>query len=82
MTEQEIMKCEELMKEAIGVARQARKEFDYIRQHYLSDDMYKCEMSQRRSDRHWGQAEGVYRALKRLGYEHDEMITLEKLINW
>ena len=82
MTEQEIIKCEELMNEAIEVAKQSRKEFDYIRQHYLDDDMYKCEMSQRRSDRLWGQAEGVYRALKQLGYEHDEMITLEKLINW
>ena len=73
---------ENLLYEAIRLAEQSRKEFEIVRQYFKIDDMYRCERNQRKSDRHWGCAEGIFKALKELGFEHRDMKRLQELINW
>jgi predicted oxidoreductase len=82
MTQHETSKCEKLLYEAIKIAEQSREEFEIIRQCFKNDDMYGCERNQRKSDRHWGHAEGVFYVLKELGFEHRDMKRLQKLIKW
>jgi len=82
MTQQETLKCEELLCKAIVKAEQARNEFEAIRKYYITDNMYECEMYQRKSDRHWGRAEGMFKVLDDLGFKHDDMTKLNKLIDW
>lgn len=82
MTGHEISKCEILLYEAIKTAQLSREEFKLVRQCYKNGDMYECEKNQRKSDRHWGCAEGIFRALKTMGFEHKDMQKLHELINW
>jgi hypothetical protein len=82
MTQREALRCEDLLYEAIRIAEQSREEFEIVKQYFRNDNMYECERNQRKSDRHWGYAEGICKALKELGFEHREMKRLQELIKW
>ncbi|SEU08556.1 hypothetical protein [Lacrimispora sphenoides] len=82
MTKRETLRCKDLLYEAIRIAEQSREEFEIVKQCFKNDDMYGCERNQRKSDRHWGYAEGIFKALNELGFEHREMKRLQDLIKW
>ncbi|WP_313583183.1 hypothetical protein [Lacrimispora sp.] len=79
MTQREILRCEDLLYEAIRFTKQSREEFEFVKQCFKNDVMYGCERNQRKSDRHWGYAEGIFKAL---GFEHREMKRLQDLVKW
>jgi len=82
MTQQEIAICEHLLIDAIKTARKAHEEFIILRILFTEDNMYECELNQRKSDRHWGHAEGIFKALTELKFTHERLEELKKLIEW
>lgn len=80
MTKLEYKKCEKLMDEAIRNAEAANKNWEK----YLVAEKNKValdmEINMRNCDYHRGYAEGINQALAVLGFKHERMVELEKLI--
>lgn len=79
MTKIEYGKCEKLMEEAIMEMRQSNEEYKAYNQ-LLNKDITKAETEQRKADQHYGEAIGIEQALATLGFKHDRMKELSKLL--
>ena len=79
MTKTEYRKCETLMEEAIRKAKQSNEEYEVYNQ-LLNKDRINAETEQRKADQHYGEAVGIERALAVLGFKHERMKELSKLV--
>lgn len=79
MTKLEYGKCEKLMEEAIRKARESNEEYKAYNQ-LLNEDAIKAEIEQRKADQHYGEAVGIEQTLVTLGFKHDGMKELSKLL--
>ena len=80
MTKLEYGKCEKLMEEAIRKANNSNedyKAFERLRKEGKEVDA-KCKL--RLADQEIGYAEGINQALATLGFKHDRMKELSKLL--
>lgn len=81
MTKLEYKKCEKLMDEAIRNAEAANENWEK----YLVAEKNKValdmEINMRDCDYHRGYAEGINQALAVIGFKHERMAELYKLIN-
>lgn len=81
MTKLEYKKCEKLMDEAIRNAETANENWEK----YLVAEKNKValdmEINLRNCDYHRGYAEGIQQALAVIGFKHEQMAELGKLIN-
>lgn len=80
MTKLEYGKCEKLMEEAIRKANNSNedyKAFERLRKEGKKVDA-KCKL--RLADQEIGYAEGINQALATLGFKHDRMKELSKLL--
>ncbi|MSS11738.1 hypothetical protein FYJ38_24335 [Clostridium sp. WB02_MRS01] len=75
--EQEMKKLITMAFEAI---EQSVIERDSIRAYYIDDQMYEAEIAQRRSDKYYGYAYGIYQALVELGYKGEDLDKLSELL--
>ena len=80
MTKLEYMKCEKLMNEAIRNAENANESWKKY-ERYKKDNMVEVEIGMREFDYHMGYAEGINQALAVIGFKHERMAELCKLIN-
>lgn len=78
MTKLEIMKCEKLMDEAIEYAIDANDKFAVAAKH---PDATEREILLNTAHNHRGYAEGINQALAVIGFKHELMVELEKLIS-
>lgn len=81
MTKLETMKCEKLMDEAIRNAETANEDWEkYLvaKKNKVALDM---EINMRNCDYHRGYAEGINQALAVIGFKHERMAELGKLIS-
>lgn len=79
MTKIEYEKCKKLMEEAIRKAKQSNEEYKAYNQ-LLNKDITKAETEQRKADQHYGEVIGINQALATLGFKHDRMKELSKLL--
>lgn len=79
MTKIEYRQCVKLMEEAIRKARQFDDEYKTYNQ-LLNEDTIKAETEQRKADQHYGEAIGIQQALATLGFKHEKMKELSKLL--
>lgn len=80
MTKLEYKKCEKLMEEAIQKAKQAYDEFIEADKHSRIGNDVDLKVSQRKADRHYGEAIGINQVLATLGFKHDRMKVLSELL--
>lgn len=80
MTKKESLKCEKLLTEAIRTAKQAEDEFSLSEKLAKEGDKIQSEIEQRKADNHTGYAEGIEQVLSTLGFKHDRMKELQKLL--
>lgn len=78
MTKQEYTKCEKILHEAIRNAEAANKEFDKAGNSYDTTERHILET---KAWNHRGYAEGINQALAVIGFKHEQMVELGKLIN-
>ena len=80
MTKIEYGKCEKLMEEAIRKAKQAYDNFIEADKYSRNGNNVEQKVSQRKADRHYGEAIGINQALAVLGFKHDRMKELSELL--
>lgn len=78
MTKLEYMKCEKLMDEAIRNAKNANEEFNKAGKCYDTTERHILET---KAWDHRGYAEGINQVLVVIGFKHDRMSELGKLIS-
>lgn len=78
MTKLEVIKCEKLLNEAIVNVKNANKEF--INADSCKDIIQKSIILAQ-AHNHRGYAEGINQALAVIGFKHERMLELGKLIN-
>lgn len=79
MTKTEYGKCEKLMYDAIRKAKQFDEEYKAYNQ-LLIKDKIKAEIERRKADQHYGEVIGIEHVLATLGFKHDKMIELSRLL--
>lgn len=79
MTKIEYKKCERLMSDAIRKAKQFDEEYKAYNQ-LLNEDKIKAKIEQRKADQHYGEVIGINQVLATLGFKHDRMKELSKLL--
>lgn len=79
MTKIEYGKCEKLMEEAIIKVKQSEEEFKICGQ-LINENEVKADIERRKADQHYGEAIGINQALATLGFKHDRMKELSKLL--
>lgn len=77
MTKLEFMKCEKLLNEAIEYAIDAKDKLDVATKHPNATERYVLENI---AHNHRGYAEGINQALAVIGFKHERMAELGKLI--
>lgn len=80
MTKTEYKKCERLMEEAIRKAADSKREYSRYELFLQKNDTTHAEVEQRKADQHYGYAEGINQVLAVLGFKHDKMKELSKLV--
>lgn len=80
MTQREKEIFEKLLITTFEALEQSVKERDSIREYYIQDKMYEAEMAQRKSDKYYGYAYGIYYALFEIGYKDNGMNELYELL--
>lgn len=80
MTKIEYGKCEKLMEEAIQRAKQSEEEYKEADRYLNVGNRIAWEVEQRKADQHYGYAEGINQVLATLGFNHDRMEELSKLL--
>ncbi len=78
MTKLEYTKCEKLMNEAIRNVEAANKEFYKAGNSYDTTERHILET---KAWNHRGYAEGIQQALAVIGFKHEQMAELGRLIN-
>ena len=81
MTKVETIKCEKLMEEAIINAKKANESWEKYKRCKKENNMVEAEVGMRESDCYRGYAEGINQALAVIGFKHERMTELGKLIN-
>lgn len=79
MTKIEYGKCEKLMEEAIQKVKQSDEEFKICGQ-LINVNEVKADIERRKADQHYGEAVGINQALSTLGFKHDRMKELSRLL--
>lgn len=79
MTKIEYGKCVKLMEEAISKAKHADEEYKAYNR-LLNECKIDAETERRKADQHYGEAVGIEQALATLGFKHDRMKELLKLL--
>lgn len=82
MGQREMETFEKLLTMAFEAIEQSIIECNSIREHYIKDQMYEAEMAQRRSDKYYGYAQGIYQALVEMGYKHKDIERLREMLKW
>lgn len=77
MTKVEYTKCEKLMEEAIQKAKDAQKDFIDA---WKEDDQAQQKILYERGHNHLGYADGINQALVCIGFKHERMKELGKLL--
>jgi len=77
MTKTENQKCEKLMIEAICSVEESEMLFAEMR---VQEDTMDYETTQRKADQKYGYALGINQALVSLGFKHERMKELQKLL--
>ena len=82
MTKAEYGKCEKLMEDAIQKAQTSKEEFEMMDKYAALNDYSQSMITlyNRRAERHLGYAEGINQALITLGFKHDRLKELSKLL--
>jgi len=80
MTKQENTKCIKVLEEAIKAVKQAKCEYIESERFYKEGDKIQAEIEQRKADNHTGYAEGIEQVLVTLGFKHDRMKELQRLL--
>ena len=80
MTKQENTKCIKVLEEAIKAVKQAKCEYTESERFYKEGDKIQAEIVQRKADNHTGYAEGIEQVLVTLGFKHDRMKELQRLL--
>lgn len=80
MTKIEYGKCEKLMEKAIQNAEDAKMEYNKYECFLREKEAAKAETEQRKADQHIGYADGINQVLVTLGFKHDRMKELSKLL--
>lgn len=82
MTKIEYGKCEKLMLDAIQKARQAQEEYKESEKYTRLENYneIQSQIEQRKADQHIGYAEGINQVLVTLGFKHDKMKELSRLL--
>lgn len=78
MTKLECMKCEKLLNEAIEYANDANDKFAAAAKHPNATEQQILENA---AQNHRGYAEGINQALAVIGFKHEQMEELGKLIS-
>lgn len=78
MTKLESIKCEKLLNEAIEYAIDAKDKLDVAARHPNATERYVLENT---AHNHRGYAEGIIQALNVIGFKHEQMAELGKLIS-
>lgn len=81
MTKLEYMKCEKLMNEAIRNAENANESWKKYERYKKENNMIEAEIGMRESDYHRGYAEGINQVLAVIGFKHEQMAELSKMIS-
>ena len=81
MTKLEYKKCEKLMDEAIRNAKIANENWEKYLVAEKNKNALDMEINLRNCDYHRGYAEGIQQALAVIGFKHEQMAELGKLIN-
>lgn len=81
MTKSEAMKCEKLIEEAINNCITASESWQKYENCKEKNNMVEAEIGMREFDYRRGYAEGINQALVTVGFKHDRMKELEKLIS-
>lgn len=80
MTKIEYGKCEKLMEEAIIKVKQSEEEYKEADCYLNAGNHIAWEIERRKADQHIGYAEGINQALAVIGFKHDRMKELSKLL--
>jgi len=80
MTKSEYVKCEKLMINAICLGKQVNDEFKKADAYLKVAELHKWEIEQRKADQHYGQVIGVNQVLVSLGFKHEKMKELSRLL--
>lgn len=80
MGQHEVEIRKKLLNMAFEAIEQSILERDSIREYYIKDQMYEAEMAQRKSDKYYGYAQGIYQALVEMGYEHKDIDRLREML--
>lgn len=81
MTKLEYTKCEKLMNEAIRNAENANESWKKYERYKKENNIVEAEIGMREFDYHIGYAEGINQALAIIGFKHERMAELCKLIS-
>lgn len=79
MTKIEYKMCEKLMYDAISLAKKSEEEFKNVREMQKQENSL-WETEQRKADQHYGEALGAHQALVRIGFKHERMTELGKIV--
>lgn len=79
MTKIEYKKCEKLMEEVIQKVKQSDEEFKLCGQ-LINENKVKADIERRKADQHYGEAIGINQVLVTIGFKHDRMKELSKLL--
>lgn len=80
MNKLEYGKCELLMEKAIALVKQSEEEEKEADRHYTNMDDTRMETARRKSDQYYGEAAGIEMALTVIGFKHDKMKELSKIL--
>lgn len=80
MTKQEIKKCERLMYDAIWKATNAKEDYATYERLLKEGKQVDAECKLRLADQEIGYAEGINQSLATLGFKHNSMKELSKLL--
>lgn len=80
MTKIEYIRCEKLMYDAIMKAKQAKEEYKESDKQSKNGNKVEGIVAQRCADQHYGNAVGIHDTLVVIGFEHDKMTELLKLL--
>lgn len=81
MTKLEYIRCEKLLNEAISNAETANELWKKYEKYKKENNMIEAEICMRESDYHRGYAEGINQVLAVIGFKHELMVELGKMIS-
>lgn len=80
MTNEEKKKCEKLMEYGIRKGKESQEEYSLYEEYVKQNEEVKATLEQRKADQHYGEIVGIGQVLASLGFQHEKMKQLYKLI--